>query len=44
MTFEEFKQEELKKPEVRAEYEALEAEFSLMKATMDSKMNEEEDA
>lgn len=37
MTFEDFKREELKKPEVRAEYEALEPEFSLMRAMLDAR-------
>ncbi|MCC8150090.1 MAG: helix-turn-helix domain-containing protein [Lachnospiraceae bacterium] len=37
MTFEEFKREELKKPEVRAEYDALEPEFSLMRALIDAR-------
>ncbi len=32
MTFEEFKREELKKPDVRAEYDALELEFFLMES------------
>lgn len=38
MTFEEFKREELKKPEVRAEYDALEPEFSLMRALIDARL------
>ncbi|MCD8082220.1 MAG: helix-turn-helix domain-containing protein [Clostridiales bacterium] len=37
MTFEEFKREELKRPEVRAEYEALEPEFSFMRAMIDAR-------
>ena len=37
MTFEEFKREELKRPQVRAEYDALEPEFSLMKAMIDAR-------
>ncbi|MCD7858579.1 MAG: helix-turn-helix domain-containing protein [Firmicutes bacterium] len=37
MTFEEFKREELKKPDVRAEYDALEPEFSLMKAMIEAR-------
>lgn len=37
MTFDEFKREELKKPQVRAEYDALEPEFSLMKAMIDAR-------
>ncbi|MCD8015042.1 MAG: helix-turn-helix domain-containing protein [Lachnospiraceae bacterium] len=37
MTFEEFKRGELKKPEVRAEYDALEPEFSLMRALIDAR-------
>lgn len=37
MTFEEFKRGELKKPEVLAEYDALEPEFSLMRALIDAR-------
>lgn len=36
MTFEEFKRGELKNPEVRAEYDLLEPEFSLMRALIDA--------
>lgn len=37
MTFEEFKTQELQKPEVRAEYDALEPEISLMRAIIDAR-------
>ncbi len=39
MDFEDFKREEMEKPEVRAEYEALELEFSLMRAILDAQID-----
>lgn len=37
MNYEDFKREELEKPEVRAEYDALEPEFSLMRAMLNAR-------
>ncbi|MCD8254582.1 MAG: helix-turn-helix domain-containing protein [Oscillospiraceae bacterium] len=37
MTYEEFKREALKNPSVKAEYDALEPEFSLIRAMLDAR-------
>ncbi|MCD8160909.1 MAG: helix-turn-helix domain-containing protein [Clostridiales bacterium] len=38
MAFEAFKSAELQKPEVRAEYDSLEPEFSIMQAMIDARL------